>query len=116
MSLSSAGGGMFGNTTFTAAFNALFPSTAANTNTSIAPFNSFSSGSTINGLVDMGDIYNTSLNTEDLTFLFAEKNENRGNPQVGNVVYIAVPEPTTLSLMGLAAAGLMGRRRKRQNS
>jgi hypothetical protein len=60
----------------------------------------------------MGGIYNASLNTEDLTFQFSEKNQNRGGLQTGTVVYIPVPEPTTLGLMGLAMGGLLARRRK----
>jgi len=71
------------------------------------------------GVVDYGDIYNTSVNAEDYVFKYGsvESNDTTVDTDTGSVIYVSgVPEPTTLSLMGLAAAGLLGRRRKKTNS
>ena len=67
------------------------------------------------GVVDYGDIYNTSVNAEDYVFKYGsvESNDTTVDTDTGSVIYVSgVPEPTTLSLMGLAVAGLKGRRRK----
>jgi fibronectin-binding autotransporter adhesin len=67
------------------------------------------------GVVDYGDIYNTSVNAEDYVFKYGsvESNDTTVDTDTGSVIYVQpVPEPTTLGLMGLAAAGLLGRRRK----
>jgi hypothetical protein len=67
------------------------------------------------GVVDYGDIYNTTVNAEDYVFKYGsvESNDTTVDTDTGSVIYVSgVPEPTTLSLMGLAAAGLIGRRRK----
>jgi hypothetical protein len=65
------------------------------------------------GVVDYGDIYNTTVNAEDYVFKYGsvESNDTTVDTDTGSVIYVT-PEPTTLSLMGLAAAGLLGRRRK----
>jgi hypothetical protein len=66
----------------------------------------------LNGIIDYGDIYNITTNAEDLVFEYGsvESNQTTVNTDVGVVYFI--PEPTTLSLMGLAAVGLMSRRRR----
>ena len=67
------------------------------------------------GTVDYGDIYNTTTNVEDLVFKYGEveSNDTTVDTDTGSVIYIGpLPEPTMLSFMGLAAAGLLGRRRR----
>jgi hypothetical protein len=98
---------LVGGTTFTPAFSALFNTSASNTNGLIDEFNTFTNGSAVNGLVDLGDVYNTIQNSGDVQFQFSEKGINRGSLQTGSVTYVGVPEPT------VASAGLLGRRRKR---
>jgi hypothetical protein len=113
--LTSSANGLVGGTTFTPAFSALFNTSASNTNGLIDQFNTFTNGSAVNGLVDMGDIYNTIQNSGDIQFQFSEKGINRGGLQTGSVTYVGVPEPTTMSLVAVASAGLLARRRKRLN-
>jgi hypothetical protein len=86
VSLASAGGGLVGNTSFTSAFDALLGSTASNSDSSIVAFNT--TPQAMNGLIDMGDIYDTGLNTGDVTFQFSERGVNRGAVQTGTVVYL----------------------------
>jgi hypothetical protein len=68
------------------------------------------------GNVDYGDIYNTTVNAEDYVFKYGsvESNDTTVDTDTGSVLYVVpVPEPTTLGLMGMVAAGLLGRRRKK---
>ena len=65
--------------------------------------------------MDYGDIFNTS-GPQDLTFEYGVPDADGSDvdTEIGTVVYSSgTPEPTTLGLIGLAAAGLMGRRRKK---
>jgi hypothetical protein len=110
--LTSPNGDLIGGTTFTPAFTALFNTSASNTNGLIDEFNTFTNGSAVNGPVDMGVVFNTAVtNLSDITFQFSEKGINRGSLQTGAVV---VPEPASLSVLGIASAGLLIRKRKRQ--
>ena len=73
------------------------------------------------GVVDYGDIFNVAeeynlygFDTGDYVFKYGsvESNDTTVDTDTGSVIYPS-PEPTTLSLMGVAAAGLLRRRRKR---
>jgi hypothetical protein len=109
--LTSSANGLIGGTTFTPVFSAQFDTSASNTNGLIDEFNTFANGSAIDGLIDMATIYNTIQNSGDIQFQFSEQGINRGGLQTGAVFYV-VPEPTTLSLLALASAGLLSRRRQ----
>jgi hypothetical protein len=69
----------------------------------------------INGFIDYGDIYNTVTNPQDYVFQYGSvvpaDDDGQITTYTGTVYY--VPEPTMLGLMGLTAAGLLRRRRKR---
>ena len=66
------------------------------------------------GVVDYGDIYNTSVNAEDYVFKYGsvESNDTTVDTYTGSVIYVT-PEPTTLGIVGLAAMGLLARGRKK---
>jgi hypothetical protein len=111
--LTSPANGLVGGTTFTPAFSALFNTSASNTNGLIDEFNTFTNGSAVNGLVDLGNVYNAIQSSGDVQFQFSEKGINRGGLQTGSVTYFSIgPEPTTLSFLGIGAMGLLARRRK----
>ena len=73
------------------------------------------------GTIDFGDIYNTVVKNNDITFAFSEADPtNAGNPVTGStyngeVDYVGntvMPEPGTLGLLGMGGIMMMRRRRK----
>jgi len=72
-----------------------------------------------NGTIDFGDIFNTLSNDEDITFAFSEADPtNAGNPVTGStyngqVVYVGIPEPATLGMLGLGGVLAMRRGRRK---
>jgi hypothetical protein len=75
-------------------------------------FDQLAAGSTL----DYGNVF-TPNGIRDLVFTYSIDNGTGVGTQVtGNVVYAsaATPEPAALSLVGVAAAGLLGRRRRRK--
>jgi hypothetical protein len=75
-----------------------------------------------NGTIDFGDIYNTVVKNNDITFAFSEADPtNAGNPVTGStyngeVDYVGntvMPEPGTLGLLGMGGIMMMRRRRRR---
>lgn len=70
----------------------------------------FGTGPSLDGTsVDIGAVFRTG-GAHDLTFMAFD---NAGNEvESGIVTYVAVPEPTTIGLLGLGAMTLIARRRK----
>ena len=106
VSLSSSGNGLVGGTSFTAGIDALLGSTVSNSSSSIVAFNTVPQA--MNGLIDMGDIYNTTLNTGDIAFQFSEQGVNRGVKQNGTVAIWAARRCRHRWRLGRGAAVLQG--------
>ena len=69
------------------------------------------------GVVDYGDIYNTTVNAEDYVFKYGsvESNDTTVDTDTGSVYYQAgyPPEPSSLGLVVPTLVALLGRRRKK---
>ena len=69
------------------------------------------------GVVDYGDIYNTTVNEEDYVFKYGsvESNDATVDTDTGSVYYQAgyPPEPSSLGLVVPTLVALLGRRRKK---
>jgi len=63
---------------------------------------------TVDGFYNLGAIYNTSVDAQDLGFEFTILD---GPTESGSVVY--VPEPTSIAIIGLAGVALLVRPRRR---
>jgi hypothetical protein len=71
------------------------------------------------GTIDFGDIYNTAAAQQDLTFDFAEAGTEPTNGPTyygAEVDYIAMPEPTSVSLLALGAMAMLGKRRRAEST
>jgi hypothetical protein len=64
-------------------------------------------------VLDFGRFWSTATNARDIQFTYNTVASDMTNSNVGTVTYIAVPEPSALGLAALAAAGLLGKRRRR---
>ena len=67
------------------------------------------------GTIDFGDIYNTTVNNEDISFDFTEAGvtPTSGPAYYGaEVDYVSGPEPTGVSLLAVGAIGMLARRRR----
>ena len=69
------------------------------------------------GSIDFGLVFGTATNVQDLTFQFSEPNASTGDPTTGltfngGVDYVAAPEPASFSILGIAAVGLLKRKRR----
>jgi hypothetical protein len=69
--------------------------------------------------IDLGDVFNVTSGVKDLTFEFSEPNVNGGDPTTGTtydgaaVIYLPIPEPTSLGLLAVGGALAMRRTRRR---
>ena len=72
-------------------------------------------------MIDLGAIYSPTAGTKTLSFEFTEANPTTGDPTTGpdftnaGIDYVSAPEPASFSILGIAAVGLLSRRRRRAN-
>ena len=68
------------------------------------------------GTIDFGEIYNIAASAQDITFDFAEAGSTPTNGPTyygAEVDYVTTPEPGSVSLLAIAAAGILARRRRK---